>query len=609
MSGAVEDAEMQMQVKPPAAEPPKTAPASAPGTEGITTPKNGADAPQAGKPAAGGVVKPKPDGKGKMVKPAPTAQPKSTAPVVDETGKTAEVVPPDSVEARISAMKRGSPEQLAAQREYLEQEIAKARAAIDGKFEKLDNYGGRGRVKWLPKDEADDLPPTVTVKVPGDGEFTVKNTPEGMDFLDKIAAKFKPQKSGKAAEVSAPSVPRPPTVTVAKKPKEEPAHKEMEPFVSTDRTRASLMKPMSDGEYVYATNGKIAIRRPLRKGEKVKGADEAPIENVRSFFDNKDPDHKFKANVSELYSKLVQADAVTGDGDDKGWVELWHDGSGKLHIRARDGAGNSYATDAGSDYVSKPLTVVNGQYLRDFLRLAAKHGAGEVEIGVIKKAIGTENSADFVTLKGGEIDGLLVSITNADGVFKNRAENDARLETARMMSYGEKAWVASLSKKLKEERDGLVATATQGGTAIDPKLKAEIEAAKDALAKFDEKHGKAAFVSEFVKNGGKAPEKKGKGGADGKLKAVNPDADGAPASGADGAPASGAKKTQGEFDFGESAKKPENPAKKGAATDGGKAAGISFIEPLPEGKPESKIRFHLMDQLQELKLDVLMVNL
>lgn len=532
----------------------------------------------------------------RAITPAAPAQPKATAPVVDETGSAAEVVPPDSVEARISAMKRGSPEQLAAQREYFEKEIAKARAAIDGKFEKLDNYGGRGRVKWLPKDEADDLPPTVTVKVPGDGEFTVKNTPEGMDFLDKIAAKFKPQKSGKAAEVSAPSVPRPPTVTVAKKPKEEPAHKEMEPFVSTDRTRASLAKPMSDGEYVYATNGNIAIRRPLRKGEKVKGADEAPIENVRSFFDNKDPDHKFKANVSELYSKLVQADAVTGDGDDKGWVELWHDGSGKLHIRARDGAGNSYATDAGSDYVSKPLTVVNGQYLRDFLRLAAKHGAGEVEIGVIKKAIGTENSADFVTLKGGEIDGLLVSITNADGVFKNRAENDARLETARMMSYGEKAWVASLSKKLKEERDGLVATAAQGGTAIDPKLKAEIEAAKDALAKFDEKHGKAAFVSEFVKNGGKAPEKKGKGVADGKLKAVNPDAD--------EAPASGAKKIQGEFDFGESAKKPENPAKKGAATDGGKAAGISFIEPLPEGKPESKTpEQEIVERLDLARLD------
>ena len=416
MSGAVEDAEMQMQVKPPAAEPVKTAPASAPGAEGTITPPKVAEPAQGAESTAGGVVEPKPDGKGRVVKP----EPKSTAPVVSETGNTAEVVPPDSVEAKISAMKRGSPEQLKAQREYLEQEIAKARAAIDGKFEKLDNYGGRGRVKWLPKDEADDLPPTVTVKVPGDGEFTVKNTPEGMDFLDKIAAKFKPQKSGKAAEVSAPSVPRPPTVTVAKKPKEEPAHKEMEPFVSTDRTRASLAKPMSDGEYVYATNGKIAIRRPLRKGEKVKGADEAPIENVRSFFDNKDPDHKFKANVSELYSKLVQADAVTGDGDDKGWVELWHDGSGKLHIRARDGAGNSYATDAGSDYVSKPLTVVNGQYLRDFLRLAAKHGAGEVEIGVIKKAIGTENSADFVTLKGGEIDGLLVSITNADGVFKNR---------------------------------------------------------------------------------------------------------------------------------------------------------------------------------------------
>lgn len=595
MSGAVEDAEMQMQVKPPAAEPAKTAPASAPGAEGTTTPKNGAEPPQGAETGTGDAVKPKPDGKGKMVKPAPTAQPKSTAPVVDETGKTAEVVPPDSVEAKISAMKRGSPEQLKAQREYLEQEIAKARAAIDGKFDEQKDYRGKHE-GWTPKEDAGEIPPTITVKVPGDGEFTVRNTPDGMAFLDKVAAKFKPQKSGKAAEASAPSVPRPPTVAVAKNPKDEAAHKEMEPFVSTDRTRASLGRPMSDGKYVYATNGRIVVRRPLRKGESVKGVDGAPVESVAGFFDNPDPEHTFKVKVAELYPKLVQADAVTGDGDGKGIVELWHDGNGTLHVRARDGEGNSYATDAGSDYVSRPLTLVNGQYLRDFLKLAAKRGAGEVEIGIVENGIAKQ--ADAVTLKGGDLEGVLVSIRNSKDMFKARAENDARLETNRMLAYGERAWVDSLPKKLKEERDGLVATATQGGTAIDSKLKAEIEAAKDALAKFDEKHGKAAFVSEFVKNGGKAPAKpkKSKGGADGKLKAVNPDAD--------EAPASGAKKTQGEFDFGESAKKPENPAKKGAATDGGKAAGISFIEPLPEGKPESKTpEQEIVERLDLARLD------
>lgn len=531
MSGAVEDAEMQMQVKPPAAEPAKTAPAGAPRAEGATAPPKGADAPQGAETGTGDAVKPKSDGKGKMVKPAPTAQPKSTAPVVDETGKTAEVVPPDSVEARISAMKRGSPEQLAAQREYFEKEIAKARAAIDGKFDEQKDYRGKHE-GWTPKEDAGDIPPTVTVKVPGDGEFTVRNTPDGMAFLDKIAAKFKPQKSGKAAEVSAPSVPRPPTVAVAKNPKDEAAHKEMEPFVSTDRTRASLAKPMSDGEYVYATNGKIVVRRPLRKGEVVKGVDGAPVESVAGFFDNPDPNHSFKVKVAELYPKLVQADAVTGEGDGKGIVELWHDGNGTLHVRARDGEGNSYATDAGSDYVSRPLTLVNGQYLRDFLKLAAKRGAGEVEIGIVENGIAKQ--ADAVTLKGGDLEGVLVSIRNSKDMFKARAENDARLETNRMLAYGERAWVDSLPKKLREERDGLVATASQSGTAIDNDLKAKIAKAKDDLAAFDAKHGKSEFVSEFVKNGGKAPAKpkKGKGGADGKLKAVNPDAEEVPASGA-----------------------------------------------------------------------------
>ena len=561
--------------KADAQEPAKTAPASAQGAKGTITPPKVTEPAQGAESTAGGVVEPKPDGKGRVVKP----EPKSTAPVVSETGNTAEVVPPDSVEAKISAMKRGSPEQLKAQREYLEQEIAKARAAIDGKFDEQKDYRGKHE-GWTPKEDAGEIPPTITVKVPGDGEFTVRNTPDGMAFLDKVAAKFKPQKSGKAAEASAPSVPRPPTVAVAKKPKDEAAHKEMEPFVSTDRTRVSLTKPMSDGKYVYATNGKIVVRRPQRKGETVKGVDGAPVESCAGFFDNPEPEHSFKVKVAELYPKLVQADAVTGDGDGKGIIELWHDGNGTLHVRARDGEGNSYATDAGSDYVSRPLTLVNGQYLRDFLKLAAKRGAGEVEIGIVKNGIAKQ--ADAVTLKGGDLDGVLVSITKPEEIFKARAEKDAQIETNRMLEYGERAWVDSLPKKLREERDGLVATASQSGTTIDNELKAKIAKAKDDLAAFDAKHGKSEFVSEFVKNGGKAPAKpkKGKGGADGKLKAVNPDAD--------EAPASGAKKTQGEFDFGESAKKPENPAKKGAATDGGKAAGISFIEPLPEGKPEHK---------------------
>ncbi len=74
----------EWQRKQTAQKPAKTAPASAPSAKGATTPPKSADAPRAGKPAAGGVVKPKPDGKGNPVKPEPPAPAKPEGEAVEK---------------------------------------------------------------------------------------------------------------------------------------------------------------------------------------------------------------------------------------------------------------------------------------------------------------------------------------------------------------------------------------------------------------------------------------------------------------------------------------------------------------------------------------------
>lgn len=323
------------------------------------------------------------------------------APVVEKRGDAAEVAAPESVEAKIAAMKRGSPEQLKAQREYVEREVAKAKDAIKGKFRpKAGRLSPREKAvdAYERVKNTGDIPETVNIKVPGDGEITVKNNPNGMAFLDRFAAKFRPHPT---SGESAMALPRSPSIKVSDKPKAESAEKEFAPFVSKDSER--MLKPYTEEKMVVATNGRIAIRRPLRNGEVVKGADDAP-RTAQIFGRAEDAATESAAiDAQAIFPKLQQALALEGSlfaemyepetGKPTGLipratshaVELWRDAGGALQVRSRDTDGNGYASDAWSGD-SVPVAAFDGKALVEIVRLAAKNGEGKIEVRFAKDA-------------------------------------------------------------------------------------------------------------------------------------------------------------------------------------------------------------------------------
>lgn len=314
---------------------------------------------------------------------------KAIVPVVENSGDEATISAPQSIEDKIAAMPRGSKEQLKAQRDYLAQEIAKAKEAIKGKFvprsgklspqdQKINAYE---RVK-----DSGEIPETINIKVPGDGEISVKNNPHGMEYLDKFAAKFKMQPNGLAAKMA---VPEPPSVKITKNPKADPIEKETKDFVSKNKKATEYQKPYSgDDGYVYATNGRIMVRRELRKGEKPPSKGSGNLSSTsRTFFDGKVA-NDYSLDTAETYPKIVQALTVAYKGrasKNVPVVDIYRSPDGKIHIRARDGQGNNYATDAWAKD-SAYVTTWNGEQLRDILKLAAKSGAKKIGIGVDEKA-------------------------------------------------------------------------------------------------------------------------------------------------------------------------------------------------------------------------------
>ena len=314
---------------------------------------------------------------------------KAIVPVVENSGDEATISAPQSIEDKIAAMPRGSKEQLKAQRDYLAQEIAKAKEAIKGKFvprsgklspqdQKINAYE---RVK-----DSGEIPETINIKVPGDGDISVKNNPHGMEYLDKFAAKFKMQPNGLAAKMA---VPEPPSVKITKNPKADPIEKETKDFVSKNKKATEYQKPYSgDDGYVYATNGRIMVRRELREGEKPPSKGSGNLSSTsRTFFDGKVA-NDYSLDTAETYPKIVQALTVAYKGrasKNVPVVDIYRSPDGKIHIRARDGQGNNYATDAWAKD-SAYVTTWNGEQLRDILKLAAKSGAKKIGIGVDEKA-------------------------------------------------------------------------------------------------------------------------------------------------------------------------------------------------------------------------------
>ena len=371
--------------------------------------------------------------------------------------------------------------------------------------------------------DSGDIPETVNIKVPGDGEITVKNNPHGMEYLDKFAAKFKPQTSGLASEMS---IPKPPSVKVTDKPKVESAEKETKAFVSKDKARTALHKPYSVGDgYVYATDGRIAVRRKLRKGEKIAPQSNEKISSRTPLLFESKTASDYSLDTAETYPKIVQALTFAYKGwesKDMSAVDIFRDADGKLQFRARDAEGNGYATDAWAK-TSTHVATWNGEQLRDVLKLAAKNGAKKIDIGL------DENGSAY--LKFGDWEAVFKSIEVEKGLRKKWDATDAAESAARPEAsapadaapkvnaesadvrerlakayedYAEEPlpkWAKSLSDEDAAEYLRLVdAVMNQPQDDVSGK-------AYDALVAFEKKHEAAAKVADAGRRSARAAEK------------------------------------------------------------------------------------------------------
>lgn len=333
------------------------------------------------------------------------------------------VLAPKSVEDSIASMPYGR-ERSKAQYEYLSKEIDKAEEAIKGQFKENSKGEQKRHGKWsrVPsgvdengKDTFDEIPNSVTIKVPGDGEFTVPNNPDGIERLRKVAdvlkgqggeskpmyPKFRyvqgstdtsPQPTGfnwvneKGLVGSTPMPPHAP----AKDPKAmstvASAKKTVADFVSKDKMREGLQKPIVEDGRVSATDGHalVMLDMPSAKGEK---SSLKLDEVMKSCEDGKVGSAKI--DVADAYQKVVQGELAAEEirkinENDNPRVEVGVGKDGKLSIHAtntdasgRNGEIEYMSRNAdGAEHVSSFVP----SNLRKVLDVASKIGAKDIEM-------------------------------------------------------------------------------------------------------------------------------------------------------------------------------------------------------------------------------------
>ena len=348
---------------------------------------------------------PSPEAATKILTPTAKPAPEASAPVVDKSkGGEVAVEAPDSVEAKIGAMPYGQ-DRRKAQFDYMDAEVKKAKGAIKGKFTK-----GKDK-KWTTEDKS--VSPTITVKVPADGEFTVANNPDGIALLEKMSAKLKAQvkdsekelptghknarspfidKDGKRRIIDTPetvwtkdkpsATPKSPSLAVKKPAKNvtvEDAAEIVEPFV--DKVRKSLTKPHVGDGVVVATDGRRLVIVDV-PGAKESGEKYPNWEQVIP----KKTAHEAKFSTEELYTKLEQA-KVVADGENN-VVEIYELPDGSLGVRAKGeidfdtrAPSAEYSTHEKMPKDARLVGTFNVDFLLDATKTAAKMGDKEMRIG------------------------------------------------------------------------------------------------------------------------------------------------------------------------------------------------------------------------------------
>jgi hypothetical protein len=317
---------------------------------------------------------------------------------------------------------------------------------------------------------AADVFETVTIEVPGDGTFKIKNSKEALEAFRKRAKQFPVSSVGVGQEKSEPGASR--IAVVGKRPKGDDTatwRKMMEPFGSKDTTRAALAKPWLDknGELV-ATDGR---RMAVVIGVKGK-SDEVPVkhENVvagykKGSVPSKLPEQDVVVlkDTEKVIRQLKQVQAAT---DMKARIppaaRMFIGRNGELVVAASATGEGAYAS--GDTRGAREVGSLDPEFLADGLEFLRKAGNESVELRFARDG----EAAPFVLVGNKEYYVLMPKRLDDDVKASGFSEFDAKMEEREgVLDRAEKAVKARIRKIKGEGRLG---------AGVDPELMANMTA-------------------------------------------------------------------------------------------------------------------------------------
>ena len=301
--------------------------------------------------------------------------------------------------AEVAAAVKAAPK-----RADMTQEQKDAITNLEDKFRNWDSLNEEERKTYASelaaaKADAERLIGYVTIEVPGDGTFTILNEKEALYRFQKKADKF-PVSQAKDDLPAKPTAQAPTAVPALKKAKTTAdVVAAVFPMVSTDATRPALQKVKGDGTYLWATNGRFAVRVEQEngggkgleaivydeKGNAQPWPEGPPPPAIAQVFPDDKAFTPYTLDTARWFSLMSQARAVIKDlpGEDESKfksVSLYRNPDGSLGLFASDVNRGDYAHNIQPK--AKILAAYSPDYFQTILRVARNLGNEQIELRI-----------------------------------------------------------------------------------------------------------------------------------------------------------------------------------------------------------------------------------
>jgi GNAT superfamily N-acetyltransferase/SAM-dependent methyltransferase len=302
--------------------------------------------------------------------------------------------------AEVAAAVKAAPK-----RADMTQEQKDAITNLEDKFRNWDSLNEEERKTYASelaaaKADAERLIGYVTIEVPGDGTFTILNEKEALYRFQKKADKF-PVSQAKDDLPAKPTAQAPTAVPALKKAKTTAdVVAAVFPMVSTDTTRGEgLQKVKGEGAYLWATNGRFAVRVEHEngggKGQEAIVYDEKgnaqpwPEGEQNPTMEAIIPDDKaftpYTLDTARWFSLMSQARAIIKELPNESStaskaVSLYRNPDGSLGLFASDINRGDYAHNIQPE--AKILAAYSPDYFQTVLRVARNLGNEQIELRI-----------------------------------------------------------------------------------------------------------------------------------------------------------------------------------------------------------------------------------